>query len=456
MVHRSFLPLPAITLLLFGGLLASACVGSRSSAGAGETFEANGDNVVSRGEGSLAALSEEEVATYKADMAYVHSLMPAGVTATLNHADDRQHRFVLARVKMAGKTPKNAPELFKGIEDLRAAHIAQGLRAKQGVAEIHLATAAATQSIQDLHFLDALDIVNQNTQLKVGVLGSLHTTTTHAYVDVAAWDIANNQIGPYTFVELFDSQMVFASPSTLGNLSQTTLPTVFGDSLLVEDSVANGHQELYTFTIRARTNPLSPPLLSAPADVSKDGCINFCLFIQNSDCDYQALLQGIFPFPLAFPLQGSVAISPSFAAMGYTFDTNKIAQYAAGTAVDSSGAPDPGGSITAVLTNQGGGCPLQDPSNTHTFAEQLFWKTVTIAASGNTQTLTWNMSGTNLANFGTACAVVQDHVELDVNVEVPLVDAQGNRSIVPLYISNGLNSQPSIPPLSQCFHVINS
>src|SRR5262249_2347729 len=149
----------------------------------------------------IAALSVEEAATYKADMAYVQSLMPAGAKATLNHADDRQHRFVLARLKMAGKTPENSPELFKGIEDLRVQQIAKGLKSKHGVAALHPVTADSTDTIQDVHEMIALDIVNSDTQLKVASMASVHTTLTHGYVDAAPWDGNGTQIGDMQYVE---------------------------------------------------------------------------------------------------------------------------------------------------------------------------------------------------------------------------------------------------------------
>lgn len=449
MTHRLFLPVPTTTLLVFGGLCASACVGSRP----GETFEVSGDSVVFRGESSIAALSAEEAATYQADMAYVHGLMPAGAKATLNHADDRQHRFVLARLKMAGKTPENSPELFKGIEDLRAKQIAQGLKSKQAVAAIHVEPHDAPQTIQDVHRLIAVDIVNSGTRLKVAAMASVHQTLTHGYVDAGPWDDTGMQIGDLQFVEVF-APMPYASPVALGDLSQTRRDTVIGDSLLVEDSVANGHQELYTFQARPRQNLLNTPVVTGPIDGNHDGCINVCVSRVNADCDYNLVGNALHDFLL--PIQGNVSLNPNFFAQGYRIDTNRIAQYAAGTALDNNIPPQPdaGGNITVTLTNLGGGCSSTNPNNTLTLPEQLFWQTVTVSNGG--QTLNWNMSGVNLADFGIACAVPQDHVELDISVEVPYVDGNGNKGIVPLYISNGVNSQPSAPPIPSCFHVIDS
>jgi len=109
MNHRSLLSVPTLAIFAFSGLCASGCSGSNPD----DTFEVSGDSVIFRGVGSRGALTAAELATYKADMKYVRSLMPERTNATLNHADDRQHRFVLARLKMAGKTPENSPELFK-------------------------------------------------------------------------------------------------------------------------------------------------------------------------------------------------------------------------------------------------------------------------------------------------------------------------------------------------------
>lgn len=451
MRHRSFLSMP--TLLMFGGLCASACSGSGS--GPDETFEVSGDSTIFRGQGHIAALSAQEAVTYKADLAYVHSLMPAGgARVTLNHADDRQHRFVLARLKLAGKTPENSPELFKGVEDLRAKQIAQGLKAKHGVAEIHVEPHDDAQGIQDLHRITSLDIVNGGTQLQVASMASIHQTLTHGYVDAEA-DVPDGDflspISDLAFVEVF-GPMPYASPAALGNLSETNSDILVGDSLLIEDSVANGHQEAFVALPRPRADIFNPAVITGPIDVTGDGCINVCINRGNADCDY-TLTNNVFR-QFLLPIQGNISINPTFYAQGYRIDTNRVAQYAAGTATDTNvpPGPDPGGNITVTLTNGGGGCPLQNP--TLTIPEQKFWQTVTVTNNG--QTLNWNMSGADLANFGIACAVVQDHVQLDASIEVPYVDGNGHTSFTSILISNGPHPSPSQPPLNTCFHVIDS
>jgi hypothetical protein len=450
MNHHSLFSVPTMTALVFGGLCASAC------AGPDDTFEVSGDSVAFHGESSIAALSAQEATTYRADMAYVRSLMPVGGgTVTLNHADDRQHRFVLARLKMMGKTAENSPELFKNVEALRTQHIAAGLASKQGVAELHVeANDVGGQAIQDTHRLVALDIVNNGTQLKVASMASVHTTgLTHGLVDAIPWDIDGNQIGNEAFVEVF-GPMPYASPAALGNLSQTHLDTLLGDSILEETTVANGQQELYTFATRARKNLFNPPVNIGPVDVNNDGCINVCVSRVNADCDYNLVGNALHDFQL--PIQGNVSLNTTFFAQGYRIDTARIAQYAAGTATDNNVPPqaDPGGNITVTLTNTGGGCSSTNPNNTLTLPEQLFWQTVTVTNGG--QTLNWNMDGAHLADFGIACAVPQDHVELDVTVEVPYVDPNGNTGIMPIFISNGANASPTQPPIPACFHVIDS
>jgi hypothetical protein len=450
-MHRSLLHVSTLTLLAIGGLCASAC----ASAGPDETFEVSGDTTLFRGTGRITALSAQEAATYRADLAYVHRLLPTGgVPVTLNHADDRQHRFVLARLKLAGKTPDNAPELFKGVADLRAQHIAQGLAAKHGVAEIHVAPRTVAPGIEDSHRITSLDLVNDGTQLQVASMASIHTTLTHGYVDAEA-DVPDGDvlspISDLAFVQVF-GPMPYASPAALGNLAETNSDTLIGSSMLIEDSVANGHVERFVSLARPRVDVFNAPVITGPIDATGDGCINVCVNRGNNDCDYNLVNNVTHEFLL--PIQGNISIKPSLFAQGYRIDSNRVAQFAAGTATDSSvpPAPDAGGDITVTLTNLGGACGMQNA--TLAIPEQQFWQTATVSNGG--QTLDWNMTGANLADFGLACAVAQDHVQLDVAIEVPFVDGNGHKSMTSILISNGPHPSPSQPPLNACFHVIDS
>src|SRR5262245_56090612 len=92
-----------------------------------ETFEVAGDQISFRGTGSIGALSLAERKAYLDDHQYMAKLAPRGVAIEVNHADPRQHRFALLRMKVAGKTPENSPQLFRLMEEARSADIARGL-----------------------------------------------------------------------------------------------------------------------------------------------------------------------------------------------------------------------------------------------------------------------------------------------------------------------------------------
>lgn len=444
MIHRSLLSIPALSLLL----CASAC----SGAGADDTFEVSGDSTVFHTTGSRAALSAAELATYKADLAYVHHLVPDGVPVTLNHADERQHRFVLARLKLAGKTPENSPELFRGLEAERARQIAAGLAGKHAVAEVRVAPRDNAGGIQDLHMMDGLSLVNGGTQLQVISLASIHTALTHGLVDAAA-EVPDGEggtelIGDVAEIQVF-GPMPFASPVALGDLAETDSDTLIGDSMLIETPVAGVQQTSFVAVTRTRGDIFNTPVVTGPTDVTGDGCVNVCINRGNADCDYT--LTSTVTRNFLLPFQGSVSINtPSYAA-GFRIDEARVAQLAAGTATGADGSPITGGDITVILTNSGGGCPLNGPTQIN-IPERQFWQTVTV--NNNDQTLTWNMDGAALANFGVACSIATDKVEFKAEIDVPWVDAAGHHGTTSEFISNNANANPKL--VNSCFHVIDS
>jgi len=384
------------------------------------------------GKGNIANLSPGEWALYKSDHDYVRSITPPGSSIVLNHADMKQHRFVLARLRLAGKTAENSPELFKRLGSIRTEHLKKGY--KEGTVVPMSLTANGRQ---DMHYFPALKITGDS--MEVVAAASTSNDNYWAYEDVGCWDKSNNPICDMGYTEFY-SNIPYASVGAAADLTLTPDLEYEGDSLLIEDTVNNGYIERYMRAPNNRRGPtIETPIVDAPFDSVGDECVNVCLNrTWTGDCDIN--LSGT-PGTLALPLKGEVSIGQ--APANYIFDEAAIAAYQAGTA--------PGGDIRVVLTDVGGGCNV-DGNNALHLGMQDFWNTVTLSA--DKKTLYWNMTQDNVAVFDQSCRQVQDEVELTMNIVVPWIHTSGNNvGTTPIRLTNSSSStSPDLP----CIVVTNS
>jgi len=376
------------------------------------------------------AMAKEDLALYRADWEYVRSLMASGESITLNHADDRQHRFVMTRLKLAGKTPENSPALFKQIANARTEHHSKGYQAGTTVQSL-----AGTQRKKQ-HYFPSLSFLSPQ-QMEVLATGSSPDALFYGSVDVMVTDVDGTLLGPMNFREVYGN-MPYLTASTVGDLSLTNNLNYRADSLLIEDTVNFGYRATLSEAANNRKGPqIGKVTITGPKNSVADECISVCLNrTWTGDCDYD--LTGT-QWAFKIPLSGSVSLSTP----NYIFNMTQILAYKAGTA--------PGGQIRVVLADVGGGCDV-DSNNALFLPMQQFWNSVTISLDG--RTMSWNMTGANAALFDSSCRQVQDSVELAMNISLPWIQTTSAQSgTSPLFLTNNPGKgTPDFP----CINVTNS
>lgn len=417
---------------LFAALCA-ACSGPES--GAQETFEVIEGQDTFRGTGSLRFLSKSELAAYHSDHAYLRRLVRAGEAVELNHADPRQHRFALARVRMSGKTPENSPALFHAMADLAREHAARGL-----VAGSVQAQAIADGSWQSQHEMLSLGkTALGSTTIATSSLASRKDQLTHGFVDCSAYDGEGNAIGDYEYIEVFGNMKFFA-PQCHGDMALASVNSAEGDSFLSETIASTGKvKQSYVLGSAVAFDALLPalgaPTVDEPKDRNNDDKISVCLDrVWTGDCD----VNNTGFATLKVPLKGSVSISNA------TFDWATIAHY-------QTDRPDTFSRIFVTLVTNGGGCSV--PPTASSFAMKDFWKQVT----GTGNQLSWDLStdATKWAQFSSQCRLVQDQINLTMQLRLPYQSPDTSGTIA-LEITTAGNPPPPNYKIEDPIQVTNS
>jgi hypothetical protein len=406
----------ALTLqsALYAALCLTACTARFdpvTGAIAEETFEVIQGQDTFRGTGRLSLLSKVERDNYIADRAYLRRIAPRGTSVELNHADPRQHRFAIGRLKLAGKTPENSPALFKAMTDLATAH------ARSGFAVGTVRVAAADGRLQSQHEMLSVGKVSQNSSLiSTSSLASRKDRLTHGYVDCTAYDGDGNGIGDSEYVEVFGDMRFFA-PQCSGDLTMAAVNSAEGDSFLSESIAGGGTRQSYVLgpvvSFDAVAPALSTPIVNHPDDLTHDNKISVCLDrVWTGDCDVNDTGWAT----LKLPLKGSVSITNA------TFDWATIGHY-------QTDRPDTFSHIFVTLVTNGGGCAV--PPTSTSFAMINFWKEVT----GTGNQLQWDLSApAKWASFSGDCRLVQDRVDLTMQLRFPYQSPDGAGTI-PLEIT---------------------
>ncbi|MFT3771819.1 MAG: hypothetical protein QM820_40940 [Minicystis sp.] len=253
--------------------------------------EISGDEASFEGTSKPENLSVQERATYQSDWAYVNKLVSNNSSVILNHADERQHRFVEMRLKLAGKTRGNAPELFKRIDETRAQHVAMGLKAGQFVPKPHgeLARSVDAGRVPE-HYMSSVNFLGTSSMESIST-GSRIDAITYGYIDSGTWDSNGTPIGDMNYVEVY-TNMPYRAVKSTGNLALTSAAMLTGDSMLIEDTVSSGHREFYVAAASTRGPSFTVPTLLEPSDHTSDGCYSICLNRSwTGDCDIDSHLQ---------------------------------------------------------------------------------------------------------------------------------------------------------------------
>jgi hypothetical protein len=364
------------------------------------TFEVPGGKNAFSGTGSSRSLTQSEFATYASDRQYMRSMAKRGVAMTIDHTDPRQHRFALTRMKIAGKTPANSPQLFKQME--RAQYAAPVPEAQK------YARVAGDGSLQSQHHMLSTGKTAVAGTAESAALASRKDPLSYGYVDCNVYDGEGNPLGDTSYLEVYGN-MPFFSPKCTGDLGYAQDTMLEGDSFLTENLV-NGNtlnqSYILSNTVPADANiPTFASTVAAPADINHNGTTLVCLQRADSDCDYfinnsQHLLK--------LPLQGSITITNA------QFVTRLIDTYKTGADTSSQ--------IYVTLTStHGGGCTLPQ------FAITDFWNSVT----ATTTQISWdlNTDTTRWAQFSPDCALVQDRVDLTMDLYLPVTGIGFNSNL---------------------------
>ena len=378
-------------------------------------------------------LSPDELRTYHEDRGYVRSLVRPDVATSLDYSDPRMFRFVLARLKMAGKTPRTAPRLFELVHQRRAD---DQRRRRDTESMLALANARKAQ-----HFINSSNFLTESSPyMEANALITHPGGAYYLYVDSAAWDNNGTPLGVMGYAEKYNSAT--AKSAAIGDITKTSALDYEVDSYAMTDS-ASGLRESYVLRENNRKCQFDLSTLNITDPVNKTGgqCVDICLNrTWTGDCDYD--LTGS-PTALKIPLGGSIGIS--FNNPTCVFDANRIAQYQNGTVT-------PPGNIKVVLTDVGGGCDV-DSANALYSPMQNFWQHVTLSSDG--KTLSWNLTGADAALFDPSCRQIQDELFLTMILGIPM--KQGNVELPPrpIVLSNDPDSQATNYQLP-CMSMTNS
>lgn len=394
------------------------------------TFEPVGDRTTFRGTSHVLALEDAALKEYASDRQYVRSLMPRGVSVPLNHADPRQHRFAVTRMKLAGKTPENSPELFRQMTALKLAHQAKGFA-------LGATAPSLTEPDGRVSQHETLTTGVSTTQATVvsGALASRQEQLVYGYVDSCIWDKNGNPLGECEYTEVYGN-MPYHNAQAVGDLSLATTDEVEGDSMLYTTVAATG-EVVQSYAIAqpqviTAANSLTGAAVVHPRDSTGDGVTQICLERNNGGCDYHNM--GMWT--LKVPLQGQISVT----GPGMIIDWPTIVnQYRAG-------GPSPG-NIYVTLGNNGGGCRL--PATGQAMSMKTFWQNVTAEPEVNPTTLKWDMAtnNNNWASFSNSCQLVQATVYLTMNLVVPYENLiTGKKDVLPVTITNAPQPRPLTPP----------
>lgn len=314
----------------------------------------------------------------------------------INFADDRQFRYALNRLKAAGKTPDNAPELFEGIFEARD----RALLTRQIDAAPETYNHLIANILQDSKNADRITTDAYST-IKGGAATS--------YLDIIMYDGTTGAVLGDQFVEEQKSAGTDMNVRTAGTLAkdQGGKRYVIVDSFSCNDTTG----EVRCSTSSVGTHLKLPGKLQAPVDqqlpgVPLDGMLTVCLnrswLYDAYDCEYKMDGTGgniVFPLKGEMNFEGAITkVKKAYVALG--------------------------------LANNGGACkPSLD-----------FLKNVIIDGSR----VRWDIP---VANFGRNCFSHQADVNINIGVEVDVNLNGTNISGFGTISSQASDSNATIPQI---------
>ncbi len=418
-VKRGILAVAAGLMMTMGGQEAQAA--------------SNADQYMFNGFSEDKNLGPLEMALYREDRLYVRGLMRDETPTSLNYADPRQYRFVLSRLKLAGKSPKNSPHLFKLIAQRRAEHLEKGY-------EVGMTLTAASNGRKTEHFLGSTNFLSDTSAVYEVKATCTHPNAAYyIWCDAAAWDNNGEPLGAMGFSEVYGAP--YTKAASHGDTSLSAATSFESDTYTFKDtpeglietySVRRGQGRELTYAATVQK-----PVTAAGDQTCADICLNRTW---TGDCDYD--MTGT-PGSLTIPLQGTLSITAP-AGNAAKFDVATIDLY-------KQGALQSPGYIKVVLPTAGGGCDV-DSQNSISLPMQEFWQSVTVIndPNGTPKTIAWDFNAT----FDQTCRLVQAQLELTMFLAPPVL--WGNSPISrPVVITNDATAQNPLFQLP-CITVTNS
>lgn len=322
----------------------------------------------------------------------------------LNLGETWQYETVINHLKLRGKTPANAPQLFRFLK-------AEQVRARKAGETMGYKTAfnkSAEDAPQPMHNIETSALVEEN-QAIFNASSSFPEGTTYTYLDVTFSSSDPTEGDVPALVEEFGggTNVVVQGnvPVNPENLSKNeTERQISSLAIAARDINGNGSLEeneylsvTYLSGAVLRIIPHFGIDIQDPVDRTNDGQVSICLNrTWTNDCDVN--LTGS-PQALKIPLKGSCRV-PVF----FTIDEQAVQERTV--------TSHPREYIKLQLSQKGGAC---EPD--YRFDMTDFWKGVTV--SKDKRSISWDFTGTNAIDFGSACRLAQDEVDFHVNLVVP-------------------------------------
>lgn len=364
-------------------------------------------------EGAYSNLTAAELHDYQVDREYMRSLVGPDTAVRINLADPQQYRLAMARLKIAGKTRFNSPNLFTTVEQTRQEHVRRGYGTGL-VAELEFRNGGADR--EAMHFISTATVAGEGGE--AAATSTFPDGSDYTMLDVAYYDAAGIPLATPNTIEQFAGG-TDVNVQTDADLTQSQLDAYWADSFQMESTPTDFTMSyVYTEMGLQSAQPVAgrptPPALAvqnvlAPVDTKLgDNLISICLNrTWTQDCDYD--LTGT-PQAVKVPLQGSIAITSA----AHVFSQQAIDDIKA----DPDNHPR-AGYVKLLLAQAGGGCNV-GVDGALTSSMQAFWDSVTV--SPDQKTLSWNLTGNESAFFDDGCRQVQDDVYLTMRLQLPVRD----------------------------------
>jgi hypothetical protein len=399
-----------------------------------------------RSVGDLSRLTVQEQTQLRADTRYLRRLTAPGQTVKLNLADPRQYRFVLARVKLGGKTTENSPYFFESLANQRQMHLQAGL--KTGTVK-PLEAGQDPNEAQTIHTIPVAKFGDEDHAegaVKSSALGGAEYT----WIDHTLMNEADAYLAPPVSVEEYGDGRAVVLP-TESDAALVNPGLLHFESFKYEELASGDAFETYSRAEIAaymsdedeypkyKVTSVEAPVDTLPPD-EPDGVCLICIDRNwnPNDCDIKLLN---YPAQaVVVPLKGSIEITTD----EHSFNVDAIQDYrdtlnACLNPADEEEAAHCRqvtqglGSIVLTIENHGGGCRTNlcivggQAANCLDAGMANFWNNVAVTSvsgeqnNGRNKRLSWDLTNGNEAYFAKGCRLNKQQAGLWMSFPLPII-----------------------------------